>query len=230
MVMKAHLETPAQSIDGRRQKRLSLHLETSGRLPEGVEANVTVHNISAAGLLFESELSLQLGDALNVDLPEVGPVGLEIVWASGTLYGCAFDQALGEAALAAAQLRGGMVGDKPAVKVPSQEAALQPWGAQGADTLGVRLNRLRRERGLTLAQVAASLGVSKPTVWAWEKGKARPIPERLTAIAKVLGVSATELAETAVQKEGAALVEECRQRIATAYGTQAQRVRIVIEL
>ena len=48
----------------------------------------------------------------------------------------------------------------------------------------LRLNHLRRERGMTLAQVASALGVSKPTVWAWEKGKARPLPERIAAIAE----------------------------------------------
>jgi len=32
----------------------------------------------------------------------------------------------------------------------------------------------RYEAGLTLKDVAGAVGVSKPTVWSWEKGKARP--------------------------------------------------------
>lgn len=99
------------------------------------------------------------------------------------------------------------------------------------EALGIRLNKLRREAGLTLGDVAATLGVSKPTVWAWEKGKARPLPERLGAIAAALGVAPESLAESAaLGSDIGALVEDCRQRIAQACGTQPRSVRIVIEL
>ncbi|MDP4604684.1 MAG: helix-turn-helix domain-containing protein, partial [Erythrobacter sp.] len=85
--------------------------------------------------------------------------------------------------------------------------------------------------GLTLADVADRLGVSKPTVWAWEKGKARPLPERLNAIAAVLGIAPDSLAENhAIDGAAAGVIEDCRQRIATACGTQPGSVRIMIEL
>lgn len=227
MALKAHLDTPVTSdapvADGRRNTRRALRLETSGTLPDGIEANVTVHNISAAGLLIETALPLVVGEVLAVNLPEVGPVGAEIVWESERLFGCAFQQALGEAALAAAQLRGSAA--------PAPMRRKQPQlGAGLGDALGVRLFRLRRERGLTLAQVASALGVSKPTVWAWEKGKARPIPERLGAIAKALGVSEDALVDAGFGDESVAIVDECRMRIATAYGIQAKNVRIMIEV
>ena len=227
MALKAHLDKPAVSaapaVDARRHPRRALRLETSGTLPEGIEANVTIHNISLAGLLIETDLPLDVGEVLAVDLPEVGPVGAEIVWESGHLFGCAFQQALGEAALAAAQLRG----QAPEAVGRKKENAL----AIGAgDALGVRLNRLRRERGLTLAQVAAQLGVSKPTVWAWEKGKARPIPERLGAIAKALGVDEDVLVDAGSGDEGSLVVDDCRNRIASAYGIQPKNVRIMIEI
>ncbi|NBC87946.1 MAG: helix-turn-helix domain-containing protein, partial [Alphaproteobacteria bacterium] len=95
---------------------------------------------------------------------------------------------------------------------------------------GSRLNRLRRERGLTLADIAAVLGVSKPTVWAWEKGKAKPLPERLDAIAAALGVASEELADHGVRDAGGALVHECRLRIASAFGILPRNVRIMVEL
>jgi transcriptional regulator with XRE-family HTH domain len=102
---------------------------------------------------------------------------------------------------------------------------------RSSQPLGVRLNRMRREAGLTLADVANALGVSKPTVWAWEKGKARPLPERLDAIAAVLGVAAEELTEShGVGGAAASVIEDCRQRIAAACGTQPGSVRILIEL
>ncbi len=239
MALKAHLASqPASSpqtgphsgahqIEPRRQSRRTLLLETSGALKEsGAEANVTIHNLSAAGLLLETDLGLGVGEVLAVDLPNVGPVGAEVVWESGHLFGCAFQQALGEAALAAAQLRG----NAPHQDTGPLQSPPQSFGKGSGDVLGVRFNRLRRERGLTLAQVAARLGVSKPTVWAWEKGKARPLPERITAIAKVLGVSEAELTESGGQGEGPALVEDCRLRIASAYGTSPKNVRIMIEV
>ena len=100
-----------------------------------------------------------------------------VVWASGTLYGCRFDEPISPGTLAAAELR--------------SDAGLKLERAHAAppESLGSRLQRLRKERGLTLAQLGDRLEVSKPTVWAWEKGKARPIESRVGAIAEVLGVS-----------------------------------------
>ena len=83
---------------------------------------------------------------------------------------------------------------------------------------------------MTLAQVAEALDVSKPTVWAWEKGKAKPLPERLGAIADVLGVDEAELSESSEGGPGAALVEDCRQRLAASYGVPPQNIRIMIEI
>lgn len=227
MALKAHLETNTLQVEGRRQKRRALRLETSGGLPGGIEANVTVHNISPAGLLLESEAPLEVGEVLAIDLPRIGPVGAEIVWQSGHLSGCAFQQALGEAALAAVQLRS----EAPRPGTPTQSApTTSTSGLRAAETLGYRINRKRRERGLTLAQVASALEVSKPTVWAWEKDKARPIPERLGAIAEVLGVSEAELIEDRTRAAGSALIEDCRLRIATAYGTSPNNIRIMIEV
>lgn len=234
MSLKAHLDTSSSPIDpqtdGRRHPRRALRLETSGMLPGGVEANVTVHNVSAAGLLLETGLPLGKGEVLAIDLPDIGPVGAEIVWQSGQLFGCAFEQALGEAALAAAQLRGEPGVAIGAARVVEPVEPSRQFGNAAGDPLGTRLNRLRRERGLTLAQVAEALDVSKPTVWAWEKGKARPLPERLGAIADVLGVSEDELSESTRGGPGAALAEDCRQRLATTYGVPPQNIRIMIEV
>ncbi len=232
MALRAHLESPSDSknrgSERRRSPRRALRLETSGVVPGGGEANVTVHNISAAGLLIETELSLKVGDTLAIDLPQVGPVGAEIVWSSEQLHGCAFQQALGEAALSAAQLQSATSVSRPDAGVLPH--AGPPIFSGVGDTLGERLGQTRRERGMTLAQVADALGVSKPTVWAWEKGKARPLPERMEAIAKVLGVEAAQLSGGEEASSEGNVVEECRVRIATAYATSPKRVRIMIEV
>ncbi|MEL7188823.1 MAG: helix-turn-helix domain-containing protein [Pseudomonadota bacterium] len=235
MAINAHLEHPANDAENRRYPRRSLYLETSGVIPGGGEANVTIHNLSVAGLLLETDAELVIGESLTVELPEIGTVAANVVWHSGDLYGCAFEQALSEGALAAASLRGTVVGSlDPVLPVGSLGIATQ--ASQSAmisgrgEPFGVRLNRLRRERAMTLSDVAEALGVSKPTVWAWEKGKAKPIPERLDAIADALGVSPEELRVSGGNGDGAALVEECRLRIATTFGTDPQNVRIMIEV
>lgn len=224
MVIRAHL----QSADGQRNTpRRALRLATSGRLSGGLEANVTVHNISAAGLLLETAVALEIGEQLAIDLPEAGSVVAVIVWHSQQLYGCAFEQALGTGALAATQLR---------ASVSVNDGASQPGASAanmvvGGAAFGAKLNRLRRERGLTLADVANELGVSKPTVWAWEKGKARPLPDRLQAIADALGVGLAELqTATGMSVEVNALIEDCRSQIATAMNISPVAVRIMIEL
>ena len=239
MAIKAHLDQPPAASPGadaqRSAPRRALWLETSGFFadagPDGLEANVTIHNISAAGLLLETGLTLAEGEQLALDLPEAGPVIATVVWHSERLYGCAFANPLSNAALAAAQLQG----FAPGVPTRPQSAMSVPGAApqNGAGTgegLGARLNRLRREAGLTLADVAAALGVSKPTVWAWEKGKARPLPERLEAIAAALGVEPELLAAAPASREIEGLIAECRARIAEACGTSPQAVRIMIEL
>lgn len=99
------------------------------------------------------------------------------------------------------------------------------------DTMGKRIRWLRLKRGFTLAHVADTLGVSKPTVWAWERGKCRPHPARLAAIAAVLEADPEDLEGTPVSTGHAAdLIEECRERIAAACGTKSSLVRILVEL
>lgn len=235
MALKAHLEESARASDNSRQgkqrshPRRALRLETSGVLPGGAEANVTIHNVSAAGLLLETGLDLAQGDSLAIDMPESGLVDAVIVWQSDRLFGCAFEEALPRATLAAAQLRGTGSAAPPAEPSDAAKASSRLDFSQG-ESFGMRLNRLRRERGLTLAEVAAVLGVSKPTVWAWEKGKAKPLPERLNAIAAALGVASDELAEQPERDAGLAVVQECRLRIASAFGTSPRNIRIMIEL
>lgn len=230
MAIKALIDQPVSGLGQRTGIRRALRLEASGMLPNGQDANVTIHNISVTGLLLETGLDLARGEALSLDLPEAGTVEAAIVWRSGQLYGCAFSTPLSTAAIAAAQLQGLPVAETGPAPAPSANHTAAPQIGAG-ESLGVRLNRLRREAGLTLADVANSLGVSKPTVWAWEKGKARPLPERMAAIADALGAAPEDLTEAAEHETDiAALLDDCRARIAHACGTSSAAVRIMIEL
>lgn len=59
-----------------------------------------------------------------------------------------------------------------------------------SSTLGKKVNNLRREKGLTLEQLAGATGSSKSYMWEIEnKPVARPSAEKLNKIAEVLGVT-----------------------------------------
>ena len=200
------------AADERGAARRTLRLAVEGRSEAG-EGAVTVHNISATGLLIETALPLSEGDSFAVDLPEAEDSTAHVVWASPPMYGCRLDAELGTAALSAARLRG--------------DAGINAAPERPED-FGARLHRLRVERGLSLADIANRLSVSKPTVWAWEHGKARPVERRLAALAEALGVTpgGLEPAPSGPSEE----LERSRRRIAEAYGVEPMRVRIMIEL
>lgn len=220
MAIHGFLESiSGQHSEGRAPRR-TLYLEAQGATASGEATDVVIHNISLDGLLVESPIALEPGSALSIELPEAGVVAASVVWTSGDLFGCRFDAPLPPAALAAAELRSLIA---TGLHLPSRPDA--------PDDLPTRLQRLRKERGLTLAQVAAQLSVSKPTVWAWERGRARPIEERIDALAEVLGVTRSELmatGETSVMARE--LLIRSREQIAAAFGTSPDKVRIMIEL
>lgn len=63
----------------------------------------------------------------------------------------------------------------------------------GADTLGQRLARIRRERGLTQIELAERLGTVQPVISDYERGLLRMNGEVIIALARILSVSADEL-------------------------------------
>ena len=213
MSFEARFEDEA-AADQRGERRRTLRLGVAGHFGDGGESAVTVHNISATGLLIETASTLDEGEVFAVDLPQAGEQSAEVVWASAPMYGCRFAGRLSTAALSAAQLQSDVV---PQADTP-----------QPLEDFGARLHRLRIERGMSLADIANRLGVSKPTVWAWEHGKSRPVEKRLSALAEALGVTpgGLEPAPSGPSEE----LERSRRRIAQAYGVEPVRVRIMIEL
>ncbi|MDD3799204.1 MAG: helix-turn-helix transcriptional regulator [Novosphingobium sp.] len=221
MVIAAHFEETARSAGKERAPRRTLLLEAQGVLPSGEAASVQVHNISETGLLLESRVELVIDETILVDLPHAGAIAATVIWTSGRLFGCRFDTPISPAALSAAELRSAV--DAQVGIVPRQDSS-------PGESFASRLQRLRKARGLTLAQLADALGVSKPTVWAWEQGRARPVDHRIEGLAEVLGV---ERAELLAGQDAAALQDllvRSREQIAAAFGTDPGNVRIMIEL
>ena len=243
MPIAAHFETTANagrsgevSVQGGatpevgkpRDARRRLLLETQGTFASGSESGVSVHNLSRTGILLETSVSLEIGEIFELTLPEAGATRARVVWASDRLYGCAFDSALSEAVLSASQLRSavqGHAGVLPEAPKPAPATAMI-----GGESLGERIYRLRKLKGLTQGELAARLGVSKPTVWAWEQGRARPIEERMAAIAEVLGVESDDLRPDRFTPGLSDVVSRCRDQIASVVETTPDKVRIMIEL
>lgn len=63
----------------------------------------------------------------------------------------------------------------------------------GSETMGARLRAAREARGLTQAQVAAELGVSRPLLIAMEKGSRDVQPDELVSLARLYGKPVSEL-------------------------------------
>jgi transcriptional regulator with XRE-family HTH domain len=217
MPLPAHFEAVLAASGKRREPRRTLRLEAVGARETGDAAEVLVHNVSATGLLLETHAELAVGEAIEIDLPHSGATSARVIWHSGDLFGCRFDESVSAATLSAAQLQSAVV-DEPEMLVISGES------------FATRLQRLRKASGLSMADIAARLGVSKPTVWAWEQGRAKPVDERIAALAEALGVGPEELVAgrdvTAIDH----VLARVREDVARAYGVRAEQVRIQIEL
>lgn len=62
------------------------------------------------------------------------------------------------------------------------------------ETIGERIKRLRKEKGLTADDLAAAAGVNRATVFRYENSNTKKIPAQpLTAIAAALGVTVEQL-------------------------------------
>ena len=216
MPIPAHFEDLPIDPYRPRVARRQLLLESEGSTASGQTARVLIHNVSATGLLLESEVELAEAEQIEIALPHVGATPAHVVWVGENFYGCQFDTPVPASALGALELYSRLTST--------------PVRGEPGDTLPVRIARLRKEQGLTLDALATLLNVSKPTVWAWEQGKARPTKERLTALAERLGVAEDELR---TGREGDALADalaQARNVVAKAYGVDPARVKVSIEL
>ncbi|GAY20990.1 helix-turn-helix domain-containing protein [Sphingobium fuliginis] len=184
MSINAILEPPG-SENLRDAQRLHIRIEASGELEEGDQARVTIHNLSASGILIETQATLAVGQKIKLALPETSAVPATVVWQSAPLYGCRFDHILSRAVLSAAQLRN---------PLPSEIDPVFPaLASPGNEPLAARIFRLRRARGLSRADVAARTGLSKPSIWSWETGKAVPRHSNISLLAGAFDISEEEL-------------------------------------
>lgn len=185
MSINATLESPENPGNLREDQRFLIHIEAEGELEEGRQAAVTIHNLSTSGILIETRSALTAGQKISISLPEADATPATVVWHSPPLYGCRFDHILPHAVLSAAQLRN---------PLPSGiDPLFPPLAASRHEPLAARIFRLRRARGLSRAELAARTGLSKPSIWSWETGKAAPRHRSLALLAEALDISEEEL-------------------------------------
>jgi transcriptional regulator with XRE-family HTH domain len=224
---------------GRRSTaRRELKLRSQGASRAGRATDVIVKNLSATGMLLETSAELALGDKIAIDLPETGKATAKVVWTSTNLAGCKFEKPLSTAALSAAQLRG-EPNAMPAETGRESTASKTP--APGALPSN-RIRQLRKAKGMSLADFARKMNVSRPTVWAWESGKSSPRPAKRRLMLEVLGVAENDLNESggdpktegqdapAAQRSLMVAIAQAKETIAAVAGTRPEKITLIIEV
>lgn len=234
MAISGYFLPSAPDIDNRQDARRKLSLLTRGAQDDGSGIEVEIHNISGTGLLFESDIKLAAGDRIEIELPHAGDISAVVIWASGRLFGCQFEGPVSSATLSAVELKSA-VEPKKAVELKGAADPAPSFDEDSGepamdDSFGFRLQRLRTTAGLKQAEVAVRMGVSAASVASWEKGRARPKRSSVEKLAAILGVETADLLDDAAPGGLQKLLDRCREQIARAVGTRADRIRIVVEL
>jgi transcriptional regulator with XRE-family HTH domain len=223
MVLAARLEF-FESAHGERM-RLTLREQSEAEDLPGVLAKI--HLATPSGLIIEADRPATAGDHVEVEFSPDVWVTARVLWKSGKLFGCEFENLTTET-----------VNSAPP---HDEELATQNFGRRRNDaassssagqTLGSRMRSLRSQRGLMQDDVAASLGVSVASVSHWESDRSFPKRGRLVDLAKLFGVPTSDLTSFYVE---ARIVDESdklasvRSEIATILGVGAAQIRILVE-
>ena len=170
----------------RSEERRHLLFATTARGEDGEDQPVLVRDISARGLLLETEEAAVLDKTIVVDLPEAGEVEAHVIWQGDKLAGCRLETHLTQATIDAVRAKGEAAhAERPVSDTPAPRTA--------ARTLAARLKQLRLAKDLTRAELAERSGISTPSIWAWETGRTVPRLGSLETLAKGLGVAVSEL-------------------------------------
>jgi len=220
MVIQAELKRRRASRNKRGDARRTMHLVAAGRTVGGHSTEVLIHDLSTSGLLVQTVVPLAVGETIEIVLPRTGAREADIVWTSGTFFGCRFLHPIPPASVSAALLKSGPVG------------STSPEGPTAPLEFGERLAALRASKGMTLETLAERLGVSRQAVWYWETGQRLPRAAHFKSIAQVFDVAELDLLARQPEqiRDHAALVSELKREIARHNGVSEDKVRIVIEL
>lgn len=183
------------------------------------DVQVRVLAFSERGLVFESSATFAIGASIALMTSESRIDGQAIVaWVGGRLIACDLDAPLPLATL------------DLILSLGAETAARDLSAAPAPASLGARMQQLRRAKGMTQDKLAKSLSVSVPAVSAWEADRSRPRPDRMDAMAKIFGVSLSDLLGLKERTGFRTQVDQARRSIALAAGVDEDKVRIQIEM
>lgn len=104
---------------------------------------------------------------------------------------------------------------------------------------GCAFHRARTAKGLSIAEVAGEVGVSRAAVSHWDKGKSYPRREMALRLAKLLDIDPDDLQREPVShhvspsenaESVADIFADARRRLAAVLGTPTHRVRLTISI
>lgn len=223
MTLDAHLEF-FESAHGERV-RLWLHEPLHAKELSGLL--VKVHLATPSGLIIEADRPATAHDHLEVAFSADVRVAARVLWTSGNLFGCEFENAIPATQASASRHDGELPPEN--FRRRRTDAAL---ANSAGETLGTRMRNLRSQRGMTQDDVAVSLSVSVASVSHWEADRSFPKRGRLADLARLFAVPAADLASFYVDVK---IVEEfdklasVRMEIATILGVEAAQIRIMVE-
>lgn len=210
--------------DQRSAVRFPLSLDANAII-DNRSASIRILDISREGCLFTSDAPLDFGQQFTLS---VGAAEYErlasVVWVGDELHGCHFSQPLTQADLSGLRLRGAPT------SVTEQE--------QGRRTaFGIDLAAVRKRAGISSTQMAEELGVSRPTLWAWEIGKTLPSRENKARLAKWVRkieleggeITSPGLSPTSQSSVIKTVVEAHREAIAAELSIRPERIKVTIE-
>jgi hypothetical protein len=144
MTISARLQiTPAADRRGWTRRSLSL-----GSSLQATGEDVTVHDVSATGMLIETTAELSILDGLEIELPEAGFTPAVVTWNSGSYYGCQFKESISQAAISAALLR------SPPARPGDQETPVRLFPESAHQTIKIDESEVE-----DIVEEKASLGV-----------------------------------------------------------------------
>ena len=141
-------------VEKRTAARRSLQLDVPAHsLSRAVQA--VIHNLSVSGLLLEGTAHLQVGETLEIDLPNAGPTPALVKWMRGDFAGCEFVAPVSQAAISAALLKSPIQIHKEAPIQTARDPGFGSAGAFNSGSVGERLERHLLIPALVLAALFA---------------------------------------------------------------------------
>lgn len=194
--------------------------------------------------MLETKASLSVGQEVVIALPEAESSPARVVWENDKFFGCVFDQPLPPAAVSAARLKSEPQSGPPSMNNLSMNNEVERTNSIVFSPFGSRLQRMRKERGLSVVELARRMKVSRPTVWSWEAGKSSPRPSKFASLSAIFDVTEEELRGSGGGSEyeglphgpirGAdalqSVIAAMKARIAEVAGTSSEKVKIIIEV